>query len=226
MEVDRADVLGVNVSDGEMRLQVGDAAQSVAFTANMQVFGGGSFVSFPNAPSTSDGSACQVVYTKDGDEYYAIGLRDNRFASLVGTGKAGDAMIISDCTSRFLLKQATDTISLYAENQQTSPQGQAMLVQHDAENGQTLIMNGEAFCKLTSGPAGGEIELTVNGGGSIRIHKGGVSIVGGDITIIGGFVRIGDQGGGTAPPPTPANACAYGVAGPVNTVSTKVFLAV
>jgi hypothetical protein len=219
-----ADVVAVDTSSGEVRLRVGDAARELGFADNCQFFSAGGFISAPNLPG-SNGEACQALYVKDGDSVICIGTVDNRFAPAVGSLKPGDWAIVSDCTSRLLLKQATDTISIYAENQKTSPVGQAMLVQHDAKNGVTLIMNGEAFAKFTSGPAGGEIELTVNGGGSIRIHKGGVSIVGGDITLIGGFVRLGDMGGGTAVPPSPTNSVALGPGGPVNIVSTKVFAA-
>lgn len=220
--ITRADVVSIEVDGGELRVAVGDAAVGKGYANGLAFFGVDGFIGFPNDPS-GDGSAAQVVYVQDGDESYALGTRDNRFRAAVGTGRAGDRMIVSDCTSRLLLKKSTDTISFYGANQNTSPVGQAMLVQVDSANGKLLLLNGGAVVQLTADGAGDEIEMFVNGGGSIRIHKGGVQITGGDITLVG-QVRAGDVGGGNPPLPLPTNAAAIGPGGPVNIVSTKVFL--
>lgn len=213
------DVIAIDTESGEVRLRFGDAAMERGFAGNAAFFSAGGFISAPNSPD-SNGDCCQALYVKDGDEVYCIGTRDNRFASLVGSLGAGDCAIVSNCTSRFLLKREADTVSLYAENQKTSPAGGMMIVSLDATNGDLLIQNGGAFIHMVKD----EINLTVNGGGSIRIHAGGVQIVGGDITLIG-QVRAGDMGGGQPPLPTPVNAAAIGPGGPVNIVSTKVFFA-
>lgn len=212
--IDVGDIVAVTITNGEVRLVIGDAARKLGRVPNAGLFQSG-FISVPNVAS-EDGEAAQAVYQKDGDEFYCVGFKDNRFRELVGSLQPGDCAVVSNCTSRFLLKREPDTISLYAENEKAD--GEAMIISHDAKEGVTLIQNGGAFVQLLKD----EIVLAVNGGGSIRVSKDGVEIRGNDITAIG-QVRLGDMGGGQPPQPIPTNAMAIGPGGPVNIFSTKVF---
>lgn len=212
-----ADVLAVTTDGGEVRIRIGDAVLQQGFGEGIPAYGPDGFIGVQNLP-TEDGKSAQLMYVQDGNRKICIGSRDNRFKEKIGTGKPGDRMIITDGEARFMIKQERDAVTLYTVNQDAD---KSMMLDLDGSAGQALWLNAEAFIRLMKD----EIVLAVNGGGAIRISKDGVQVTGGSFQAVCGAVQLGDMGGGIAPPPTPASAVAITVAGPVNTVSTKVFAA-
>jgi hypothetical protein len=213
-----ADVLGTEIVDGELRFRIGDAAKAKGYSQDHGMYGLDGFISSP-LPPDEDGSACQCIYLNDGHERIVVGTRDNRLREKVGAMAPGDRAVIGHGSARMLIKYESDTICFYAENAKAD--GQAMLNSMDAKNGVTLVQNGGAFMQMKKD----EIILAVNGGGALRISADGVQCAGGAIQMVSSMIQLGDMGGGTNPPPSPTNAVAVGVAGPVNLVSTKVFVA-
>jgi len=212
-----ADILATEATDGEVRAQLGDAALGKGFVQEAAIYGVDGFVGRPNPPD-DEGNAAQALYLQDGDDTQIIGTRDNRWADKVGTMEPGDRAIITDGEARVFVKQSRDAVVLYSVNQ---PEDKSMLIDIGGLEGEIKIVNGGAFITMTND----SIVLAVNGGGSLTIDADGVRAIGNSFQAVAPVVQLGDVGGGTPAPPTPANAVAVSAASPPNLVSTKVFAA-
>lgn len=211
---DTADVLSVDTSQGEVRLTVGDAVRGRGRYADLPQYGPDGFIGIPNVPS-ANGDAAQAFYAVDGYGRIVLGTRDNRFASKIGTGSPGDRMIVTDGEARFLIKQETDSVSIYTINQKT---GQSMMVNLNGEDGVVTITNGGAITTMVDD----EIVMAVDGGGAIRMYSGGVTIRGSAVHIAADKVFLGQLPNGGPPPISPLTAVGIG-ASPAVVPSTKVF---
>ena len=213
-----ADILATEATDGEVRAQLGDAALGKGFAQEVAIYGVDGFVGRPNPPD-AEGNAAQALYLQDGDDTQIIGTRDNRWADKVGTIEPGDRAIISSGEARFLLKNERDAIVLYTADST----GKGLLLDMGGTEKEIKIVNaGKTFITMTQS----SIVMGVDGGGSLTIDADGVRVTGASFQAVTGSVQLGDQGGGLPPPPLPpALGVAYGVPGPIVTVSTKVFVA-
>jgi hypothetical protein len=211
-----ADILASDTSNGEVRCKLGEATTGHGKSADVAMYCAHGFIGVPEAPD-ADGSACQAFYAQDGDEQKIVGTRDNRLAAQVGQLDPGDRAIISTGDARVLVKRKGSSATLLTKNAKTN---KTMMVIADGEHGEAKIQNGGAFVLVKDD----KIVLAVNGGGAITIGKAGVQVTGGSFQATTGAVQLGDQGGGIAPPPSPASAVAVGPQ--PGAVSTKVFAAV
>ncbi len=187
-KIQTADILATRADTGEVRATLGNAATGRGYLQEAAVYGPDGFVSRPLPPT--DGECAQALYAKLGHHTAVIGSRDNRHADKVGTMDDGDRMIVSGGEARIMVKYGRDAINLYTVNQGVD---QSMMIDLDGAAGLTTISNGKAYVTMRED----KLVLAVNGGGSITIDKGGIKLIGGSIDVLGGFVRLGDQGGGS-----------------------------
>lgn len=218
MEINTADVVGVDIVDSEARLRLGDAVREEGWAKDVPMFGLAGFVSAPLPPE--NGESAQALYVRSGNRLRVIGTRDNRIATKAGSLQPGDSAIFCDNEARLLLKRDTDTISMYSVNQSTD---QSMLAAVNGADGVISLVNGEAFIEIGAD----YIALGVKDGCTVKIGKDSVDVFGNAFQAATNQVFLAWQAPGTVmPPPVPTNAVAVGVAGPVNLVSTKVFVGI
>jgi len=210
------DVVGVDIVDSEVRLRVGDATKEQGWSKDAAIYGLAGFVSVPLPPE--NGEAAQALCLDSGNSRRVIATRDNRLASKAGALKPGDAAIFCDNEARLLLKRDTDTISLYSKNANTD---QSMLAAVNGQDGVISLVNGEAFLEIGAD----YVSMGVKDGCTIKIGKDSVDVFGNAFQAAVNLCLLGWQVPGLQMAPNvPTNAVAVGVAGPVNVVSTKVFV--
>lgn len=185
--LDRIDITSSELDEnGEVLLSLGDVKQKEDAdkeqAVRVRAWGIDGFQSRPNDPD--DDGAAHALFAYDGWEKRVLGTRDRRWLSYVGSLQPGDRAIVSNTEARFMLKQATDTVSLYTVNQDTD---NSMLLSLDGSAGQISLVNGNACITIKDD----EILLAVNGGGAIHITKDGVTIAGGVFTAAAGTVALG-----------------------------------
>ena len=194
-----ADVTASTIaSDGQVRVNIGDAFTGKGFAADAPLWGLDGFVSRPNDPD-ADGAA-QVLYLVDGDNKRAFASRDNRWASKAGNLAPGDRAIVSNCDARMFVKKERNAVTLYTVNEKDD--GHSMLVDLAGKDGNLIILNGSAQIRMTKD----SITLGVSGGGAIVIDKDGVQVLGAQAAINCSTVTIGLMGG-APPPPGSSSAC-------------------
>lgn len=205
----RADVLGSTATGGELRLNLGYVADGAGISSDATVWGPWGFVSRPAPPG--DGFAARCWYSQDGNQKRVFGFLDLRFADRVGALAEGDSCIYTDGEARILVKQASDSVTLYTVNQTTD---KSMMVTASGADGTLTLLNGNAFISVEDD----KITLAVNGGGSLVIDADGVKVMGATFDCATGGGRLGVLA--CQAPVTPATGIAAG-AGVAATPSTK-----
>lgn len=167
-----ADILATEVSDGEVRANIGFVHTGKGIGASEAMWwGADGFISRPNDPD--DDGACMTWFFADGNDRRLLAYRDNRFADKVGEMKAGDRAIISSGEARLLLKTQNDSITLFSASQPNDDE--AMMVSLDGEAGEVTISCAGSFFKMSND----KITIGVAGGATIvTIDKDGFQIDG------------------------------------------------
>jgi len=215
-EILTADVLASDATDGEVRCTLGDAVKGLGFATEAAIYSG-PLVYRPSEPD-SNGDAPTALYVQDSDDAQVIAVKDTRYAEKVGTLEAGDWGLITDSEARIFCKSERDAIVLYTADSN----GHGMMIDLGGTEKEIKIINaGKTFLTMTQD----SITMGVDGGGMLIIDADGVRAIGGSFQAVAPMVQLGDMGGGTPPPASPASAVAYTVASPPNIVSTKVFVA-
>jgi hypothetical protein len=140
--------------DGEARLQVGDATSGTGVGQDCMFLSTDGFIGLPNPPDALGNG--QVVAWTPGNDRLVVASLDGRYSGKAGTLVPGDRAIVSNCDSYFLLKQATDTITL-------------------ASTGISLELNGPAG-KITASTALGNVVLGPNSVGAAWVPGGGLNV--------------------------------------------------
>jgi len=175
-----ADIVGSFQDDGEVRVNLGNAADGVGFASEEPMYGPDGFIGMPNEPS--DDGACQAIYLVDGDRKRVVGTRDNRWLDKVGALKPGDRAIITDSPARILLKRDGDKVVLYTE---TSSEKTMMLVL-DGSGDQIMAVCGDNYMRLTVDA----FEVNV-GGNLLRIDAETIKVIGKTFAAATGMVLLG-----------------------------------
>jgi len=218
-EIHTADVLASDATDGEVRCTLGDAVNGMGFGVEAAIYSG-PLVYRPSEPD-DNGDAPTALYVQDSDDAQILATKDVRYADKVGTLDAGDWGLIGNTEARIFCRVERDAIVLYTLNK---PADKSMLVDLGGVEGELRIVNGGAVITMTDS----EINLSVNGGGGIKINASGVSISGSSVQLVAEVVQLGQLGPGVPPP---AIAGSPGVAVQATPpiamppASTKVFIA-
>jgi len=85
------DILSSSVTNGEVRVQLGDAVSGKGIGNDVAMWGVEGFMSRPVDPDPD--AACQARYFVDGDTKWVGGTRDNRYMPLVSELQPGERMI-------------------------------------------------------------------------------------------------------------------------------------
>lgn len=225
-----ADVVGVDVSSGEVRLKLGDAFSARGFAQEVPSYGPDGFIGCPSLPD-AEGNAAQACYYQDGDQYVCVGVRDNRIAEKAGSLEPGDRAIITDGPARVLVKNGTSTIALYTESEVEAVPGtgKGIIFAMSGEDSRTTIRC--AGCEFSMGVVDGspEITMTASNGAqssSIRLSAArGLEVEAPGINLDSpGFVTIGLVGG-TVRPVVGAMSAVVGPVGMTAVGAAKVAIA-
>ncbi len=164
-----ADVMKSTAEKGEVRVGLGFLAQGgEGIDAGAVCLGPDGFISRPNGPDAD--KAALAFYLKDANRKYVLGIRDNRYAHLVGSLEPGDRAIVTDGQVRFLMKSAPEAINLYTVNKKLDA---TMMVDVNGEKGQLLLLNAKSFLRMST-DAAGKCKLTIAcGASSITLREDG-----------------------------------------------------
>ncbi len=219
-----ADITFSSAENGELRVNLGDAASGKGFDSDVPVYGVDGFLSRPN--DADEDGAVTAVYFHDGHQRRVVGTRDNRFAAQAGTMDPGDRMIVTSGPPRFYMKQARQRVGLYTESVATPPVGgKGMTLDLDGEGnivqlrygGCLLVADGK---KWTITAANG------TGNASIVIDPAtGITITGGAVYLDAPFVTLGLNTGGGRPGIPGVDTVLYGAMGQSGVASGNVFVA-
>ena len=211
----QADVTLSEQEDGEVRVNIGNVIDGTGLGAGVAAWGVDGFVGMPNLPS--DGQCCVALVLEDGNQQRCIGFKDNRFASKAGELQPGDRAIVSDCGARFLLKQATSSISLFAENE--ADDDNAMIVNLNGQEGSlTLAVSATTF-RLEK-----DRIVMAAGGTMVQLDSTGFNVFGKHCNLATGGGNFGTVG--VLPPPQGVSSILAGVTGMAGAPSTKWTVAV
>lgn len=221
---DFADVLVtvLNSTTKAIQAQIGDATGETPDSDDAEWWQQTGFASRPAVP-TQGNSACQAVVLKHGDRDVIIATRDVRGTTIYGNLKDGETCVYASTgQARTLWKSTGDiwditTVGNTAGGHTVARhlgadgswaiQGLAAMISADAQ-GNITIGNAAACIKISSA---GRVDII---GQIVNAQASGVAqISGGVATCLGPHAA-----------PTPATACAYSSTGPVNLVSTNVFV--
>jgi hypothetical protein len=116
---DISDVLGAQVTSGEVFVTVGDAVDGQGWGANAAMWGPDGYIAVPN--QATQGAACRAIYLVDGNMKRVFACRDNRIASKAGTLAPGDRAIVTDAAARVRVLKAANMVELYSETGSGDP---------------------------------------------------------------------------------------------------------
>jgi hypothetical protein len=203
-----ADVLLSDVTNGEVRVNVGEETTGAGFGSSCTLWAPDGFISCPS-PADATG-ACQIFWVQEGDQKICVAARDNRLKDKVGSLQPGDKAIVSTVDARFLLKASDNGISLMTFN--GGDQSQPMLVNISGSKGSaTIYIGGPGGTSSVLQMTPTSIKLGVANGGSLTIDAQGVHVTGTSFNA--------NCGGGTLglisavppiPPQPPVNGILYG----------------
>lgn len=211
-----ADVIASNALNGDVRLNLGtyqlissEDTGGVCQQPDIPIFGVDGFLSRPNDPDVNGCS--QAYYVKHDNQVVVIGSRDQRQMQEAGEDKSfspGDRAIVTKGPARVMIKQASDTVSLYTESRPDSVEPAAtMMVTLDGEGGMISIICGKSWINIDND----EIHMSA-GGTEFLIDKDGVQITGQNFTCNTAGGTLGTIGG-LIPPVKIAQAILCGPAG-------------
>jgi len=207
-----ADVLSSTADEGEVRCSLGYQSDGRGVDATSPFWGLDGFIARPNDPN-DDGSA-QALYLQDANRRYVLGVRDNRFASLVGSMDPGDRCIVTDGEARAMVKQVRDAVVLYTVNQ---PVDATMMVELSGQDGTLTMTNGRSFLVMKDD----SITLGV-GNAQLSLHADGtVQIDGGTFVCATAGGQLGTMAPMSPPMPAPAASILYGPTGVAGVASTR-----
>jgi len=213
---DWADIVTSTVTNGEIRLNLGDATKGTGVDSGSAFFGIDGFASMPNE-SGADGAA-QCFYFNTGNQKIGLGSRDNRYLDKVGALKAGDRVIFSKGAARVLLKNDDDLVVLYSEAQSD---GTSQIIANSGKEGKILLTVGLTKVEISKD----KIELSINGGAAIILDGNTITMRANLINIDAGFCTLGVNSDGTRPILPGLNSVCAGPSGQVAIGVPKVLVA-
>lgn len=210
-QTDTADILDSTAEDGEVRCSLGDYITDFGYSTDNPMWGPDGFIARPNDP-TDDG-ACQAFYVQDANDRRIVATNDPRFTEQVGELEPGDRAIVTDGPPRVLVKQESQSVTLYTENMND----ETMMVSLDGLEGVISLLAGTSWIKMTAE----KITLGVSGGGQVVIDKSGVTVAGGQFVAatLGGCLGIIGVPPTATVPMQPAQSILYGPVGPAGVPS-------
>lgn len=171
-QLERGDIMQTAVSDGHVRVNVGDQVEGKGYTASRPLWIGPGFRSRPNAP-TSTGAA-QALFVTLGNDRVILAARDPRFTGPFGDLGEGDCEIVSDCDAGFRLDRAGNSVRL-------------------SSTGVDVVLDGDAGT-ITATKGTAEIKIATTGVDTITLTVAscvltvtatGVAITGGTLAVNG-----------------------------------------
>lgn len=180
------DVLLSTVTNGEVRLRVGDHASNTGLSDSEAMWSPDGFIGRPNAPDSR--GACQVVALTDGNVRRVVGCRDNRFIDKVGTLAEGDRAIVTDGECRIMVKREDESVTLFTAAQ--SDGASMMVTMNGADDTIQVVHGGGSYIEVKRDSivlAAGSASLTLNADGSIQLlgTNIGLNAPSGNIGIVG-----------------------------------------
>ena len=205
--------------------QIGNALDSTVDADAAEIYFPPGYYGMPANPTPGKPS-CQPFVAKQGDRDIILGTRDTRDSQIYGNLKPGERCIAGGYPSqnRFLQKANGDTYIYTLQG--NLPGGQSLAWRQGADGsyefrGAAATIKADASGNITIGNAACGITLSSDGtvkifGKIVQCQASGVAMVSGDIaTIVGPKATV-----------TPANGCAYSVAGPANLISSNVYISI
>lgn len=99
-------------SNGEIRVNVGDATLGTGIDSSVPFWGTDGFLARPSDPTAA--GAAQFLFYADGNQRYAVGSRDRRFLAQAGTLDPGDRVVYTSTGVRIHLDASAPAIVLRA----------------------------------------------------------------------------------------------------------------
>lgn len=191
------DVLGSTVTEGEVRLNIGDSTDGKGWGANIPLWGQHGFASRPADPSSA-GNAMAIVL-RDGHQQRVGWVRDNRFAPLVGTLKPGESMMFGPA-GQFIRTHQDGSITLFTTDNGNT-EGRSIYLMISPSEGFSFVC---PWGRWTFGPNG--IHLVHSSGARLDLGAiGGVpgleslgsyaKLQGAMASVMGSVVSLGVDGG-------------------------------
>lgn len=215
MTLSTSNVMSIALEESELRVTIGDPATGVGEMADLTMWGTDGFYSRPKPPD-ADG-ACQVLWERSGPKSRIIATKDNRIIAKYGDMADGDRAIVGYGDARFIIKDASDSITLLTKNH--ADNDETMLVQLSGKNGELCIMIGGADGTTLIKAKSGMIHFSVDQGGALTIDKDGVHINGNTFDCATGGGNLGTIAG--VPPVPGVNAVTMGAVGQTAVGSSK-----
>lgn len=217
-----ADILRAEPIGGDVRMNVGEQAEGgEGAGAEIAMWGIPGFISIPDPPD--ENGAAQAILLLDGNDVRSIAARDNRIASKIGTGKAGDRFIVCRRDARVIIKAEDNAVNLYTVNEADDDASQ--MIDLRGKTGVTVILNGGCMIKQKTD----SLIVSIADGPTLLMDKEGFQFTGKTFHIDCATVTVGLLPGGvrpvTAAPPGP-NAALTGLTGVAAVPSTSVAIAV
>ncbi len=215
MMIQKLDILSVELVNGELRCQLGDSAREEGRFSDATWWGLDGFYSRPKPPD-EDG-ACMALYVGSNSARRIFASKDNRVIEKYGELGEGDKAIVGYGDARFIMKDASDSISLMTKNHAANDE--LMIQQLNGQKGEFTILLGGTDGTTIIKAKSGVIHFGVAGGGSLTIDKDGVHVTG---NVFNAACANGNLGlvGNAIPPPPGVNSILKGVAGNIGTPST------
>lgn len=184
-----ADVLGVELEQGEYRLKLGRAADGEGIAGAVAAWGLTGVVAIPDPPT--DGDACMAMFVREGDELVAFATRDNRYAAKIGSLAAGTRGFVTRGAVRMLLNPEKEAWTAYTENSE----GKARMIDlRGSDDTITIVGNG---CMQVMGDH--EITWIIDGGATMRLGRDGLFVTGPYCSLACSQGALGQLGPGIAP---------------------------
>lgn len=185
------DILASDVTNGEVRVNLGELADGQGFQANGAVWGIDGFQSCPNDPD--ENGCAQALYLVSGNQKRAIATRDNRWTAKAGALKPGDRAIVTNSAARVFVKKASGEVILYTENEKDGNSSQ--LVNVSGKQGTNIFLCGSTLITQDKD------SITLSAGGTtLTVDSSGVTIFGAHFACNTGGGNLGVLGV-IAPPP-------------------------
>jgi hypothetical protein len=166
-----ADILSARPVDGDVRINVGDvASDGEGWSADVAMWGVPGFISIPDPPD-ADGAA-QALLLVDGQEKRSIAARDNRIASKIGEGKAGDRFIVCRRDARVLVKAEENAVNIYTVNEEDDDA--SMMLDLRGKTGVAILLNGGCMIRQKTD----EMVISIADGPTFLMDKDGFQFTG------------------------------------------------
>ncbi len=210
----------LNPTTKVIQAQIGDSTSGSVTSNNAEWWQHTGFASRPTTP-TKGNSSCQVIALKRSDHDIIIATRDTRGTSIYGNLKDGETCIYASQGQARTLYKANGAIIHYTTSDNTAG-GTSV----SAYIGPDAIRLTNQFGGLSIDSSGitlstGQAAVTLSVAGIAKLLGTQVAVQGSVAAISG---SVSTCVGPNALPLNPLSACAYSPAGPINLVSTNVFI--